>query len=91
MTVNCPKPDPCELQTFKVEANSTYPPSSAKWDVQLPTQEHVIYQNLVYDLIGLLIMRVGVEMTKFEMDNDVDRLNREIHQIREVINKGILD
>ncbi len=87
---DCPKPGPCDPQTFTVEATSTYPPSKACWEVTLPTEQHVYYQNITYNLISLLIGAIGVAFSKHDIDGDADALKHRIAEIEAVLDADIL-
>lgn len=79
---NCPKPDPCDLQKFTVSASSSYPPSSVDWKVELPMEEHMYYQNVTYDLIAVLICRIGIEFSKVSMSGSTEGLDQTINALR---------
>ena len=88
--VSCPEPSPCDLQTFKVSASSTYPRSSVSWEIDLPLLEHMYYQNITYDLIAVLVARIGIEFSRFGLDGNQKRMNESIDELRLAI-KGDSD
>jgi hypothetical protein len=79
---SCPTPQPCDPQTFKVCASSTYPRSELNWEIDLPLLEHMYYQNITYDLMAVLIARIGVEFSRFAIDGDDGRINEVLDEVR---------
>ena len=88
--VSCPEPKPCDPQTFKVSASSTYPRSSVGWEIDLPLMEHMYYQNITYDLIAVLVARIGIEFSRLGFYGDQARMNESIDELRLAI-KGDSD
>jgi hypothetical protein len=86
---DCPQPNPCDLQEFKVTASSSYPESKVEWEMRLPLEEHLYYTNVTYDLIAMLIARIGIVFTKSELENEDPK--EALAEIRRVLNVGMFD
>ena len=88
---NCPIPDPCEDQEFKVTASASYPDSDLSWRVALPLAEFTIYRNSTYLLISLLIASISIIFTRLANDGDQDKAERTFAKIKNVLDEIIED
>jgi hypothetical protein len=88
---NCPIPDPCETQEFKVVASASYPKSELSWEVDLPLAEFTIYRNSTYLLISLLVSAISVIFTRMARDGDQGRATASFNHIRRAMEDVIDD
>jgi hypothetical protein len=86
---NCPLPDPCDTQEFKVTASASYPRSALSWEVDLPLAEFTIYRNSTYLLISLLVSAISVIFTRMARDGDQRQAQDSFNKIRNVLDSII--
>jgi hypothetical protein len=69
-----------------VNGNPIVPESEACWKASFddPTVG-AVYANIVYDLVALLLAKVGQELTIYGIDNDADRMNKAMEEVQEVL------
>ena len=70
--------------TCKITVETTgAPPARACWEVDLPDDpvQALTYNNLAYDLVGLVTMKLGVEYSKFLTSGDSAALDKFIAEI----------
>jgi hypothetical protein len=67
------------MSESKVKVTSeSWPPAEAYWQVEVPDdnpEQALIYNNLMFDLIAIVLGKLGVEYSKFAVDGDRCGLN----------------
>lgn len=75
----------------KVTATSSLVPNGElNWRVDTGSdiQAGLVYSNLMYDIVGLALGKLGVEYSKWLLDKDSDRLNAEIEKVQTALRSG---
>lgn len=76
---------------FRVEANSSTPPASAEWKVDLGDDQKqvLIYTNLGYDLVAAAIAKLGVEFSKYITgESSEEQLNTNMNKVFDALRPG---
>ena len=78
-------------EQVKVNVKSSLPPASAEWSVDLGNdmEAAMIYTNLAYDLVAAAMAKLGVEMSKYILDGDYDRLESEMASVQQALRAGV--
>jgi len=79
------------MSYFRVEANSSMPPASAEWKVDLgeDPKQALIYTNLGYDLVAAAMAKLGVEFSKFIVgDSSEEQLNTNMNKVFDALRPG---
>ena len=82
-----------QVPTTKVRVETTvYPPAHAEWYVELADdpQQALVYNNLAYDTVALMIARLGVLYSAWLLDEDKDKLDKAIAEIHKVLTPGVV-
>ena len=79
-------------EKFTVQVQSTLPLSDASWTVDLTTDPAMalLYTNLGYDLIAAAMAKLGVEMSKYVLDGDKDRLEGAMEVASKAMRTGVV-
>lgn len=78
----------------KVVVQSSLPPASAEWEVDNgdDMEGALIYTNLAYDLIAAAMMKLGVEFSKYMLEQDKvkakEALTCEVKALQEALRAG---
>jgi hypothetical protein len=76
---------------FRVEANSSLPPASAEWKVDLgdDPKQSLLYANLGYDLVAAAMAKLGVEYSKFLVgDQTEEQLETNMNKVFDALRPG---
>jgi hypothetical protein len=76
----------------KVTASSSMMPvGDLTWTVDTTDnlQQSLVYSNLMFDIVGLAVGKLGVEYSKWILDQDDERLASEVNKMQEALRVGI--
>jgi hypothetical protein len=78
-------------ELIKVSVQSSLPRADAEWNVDLGNdlEAALIYTNLAYDLVAAAMAKLGVEMSKYILDGDYDRLETEMACVQQSLRAGV--
>ena len=78
-------------ELVKVNVKSTLPPADAEWSIDLGSdlEAALIYTNLAFDLVAAAMAKLGVEMSKYILDGDYDRLESEMASVQQALRAGV--
>jgi hypothetical protein len=73
-----------------VEVKTQLPAASAVWTVDIgdDPKQSLIYGNLAYDLVAAAMAKLGVEFSKYLVDEDGDRLNSAMNDVQDTLRAG---
>ena len=68
-----------------------FPDGESVWEVSFPNDRPdlaLLYNNLAYDLVAAVVAKLGVEYSKFLLDQDRNRLNAAIQPAFDALSAG---
>ena len=75
--------------TKVVVTTEMWPTASSTWEVEMPSTDpaaSLVYNNLVYDLIAVVVGKLGIEYSKLVADDDRARFDTEMERVMGAIN-----
>ena len=77
----------------KITVETTTPGANAEWAVDmtpLEMDQQLLYNNLAYTLVAAVTAKLGVEFSKFLLDNDKSRLEKEVEAALKAVQPGMV-